>query len=40
MTVLSREIDLVADRLVTIVQTVQWNKQAHNVFENQTTVEQ
>ncbi|QXW30916.1 AIPR family protein [Aeromonas sanarellii] len=36
MTALSREIDLVADRLVTVVQAVQWNKQAHNVFENQT----
>jgi len=36
MTALSREIDLVADRLVTVVQAVQWNKQARSVFENQT----
>ena len=34
MTALSREIDLVADCLVTVVQTVQWNKQARSVFEN------
>lgn len=33
---LSREIDLVADRLVTVVQAVQWNKQARSVFENKT----
>lgn len=31
---LSREIDLVADRLVSAVQAVQWNKQARSVFEN------
>lgn len=34
LTALSREIDLVADRLVTVVQAVQWNKQARSVFEN------
>lgn len=34
MTALSREIDLVADRLVTVVQAVQWNKQARSIFEN------
>jgi len=33
---LSREIDLVADRLVNVVQAVQWNKQARSVFENKT----
>lgn len=33
-TELSREIDLVADRLVNVVQPVQWNKQARSVFEN------
>lgn len=33
---LSREIDLVADRLVHVVQAVQWNKQARSVFENKT----
>lgn len=31
---LSREIDLLADRLVIVVQAVQWNKQARSVFEN------
>ena len=36
MTALSREIDLVADCLVTVVQAVQWNKQARSVFENKT----
>jgi AIPR protein len=36
LTVLSREIDLVADRLVYTVQAVQWNKQARSVFENKT----
>lgn len=36
MTALSREIDLVADRLVTVVQAVLWNKQARSVFENKT----
>ena len=36
LTALSREIDLVADRLVTVVQAVQWNKQARSVFENKT----
>jgi hypothetical protein len=35
-TALSREIDLVADRLVNVVQAVQWNKQARSVFENKT----
>jgi len=34
LTALSREIDLVADRLVNVVQAVQWNKQARSVFEN------
>ncbi len=34
LTGLSREIDLVADRLVSVVQAVQWNKQARSVFEN------
>lgn len=33
---LSREIDLVADRLLNVVQAVQWNKQARSVFENKT----
>lgn len=36
VTALSREIDLVADRLVTVVQAVQWNKQSRSVFENKT----
>lgn len=36
LTALSREIDLVADRLVTVVQAIQWNKQARSVFENKT----
>jgi hypothetical protein len=36
LTALSREIDLVADRLVNAVQAVQWNKQARSVFENKT----
>ena len=36
LTALSREIDLVADRLVNVVQAVQWNKQARSVFENKT----
>lgn len=36
LTALSREIDLVADRLVSVVQAVQWNKQARSVFENKT----
>jgi hypothetical protein len=36
LTVLSREIDLVADRMVNAVQTIQWNKQARSVFENKT----
>ena len=34
LTALSREIDLVADRLVSMAQAVQWNKQARRVFEN------
>ena len=33
---LSREIDLLSDRLVTVVQAVQWNKQARSIFENKT----
>ena len=32
----AREIDLVADRLVSVAQAVQWNKQARRVFENKT----
>ncbi|UQP97345.1 AIPR family protein [Xanthomonas arboricola pv. juglandis] len=36
LTALSREIDLVADRLVNVVQAVQWNKQARSIFENKT----
>lgn len=36
LTALSREIDLVADRLVNAVQAIQWNKQARSVFENKT----
>jgi AIPR protein len=36
MTALSREIDLVADRMVNTVQTSHWNKQARSVFENKT----
>jgi len=36
LTALSREIDLVADRLVSVSQAVQWNKQARSVFENKT----
>lgn len=36
LTVLSREIDLVADRLVSVVQAFQWDKQARSVFENKT----
>ena len=34
LTALSREIDSVADRLVSVVQAIQWNKQARSVFEN------
>lgn len=36
LTALSREIDLVSDRLVSVVQAVQWNKQARSVFESKT----
>lgn len=36
MTVISREVDLVAERLVSAVQGTQWNKQARSVFENKT----
>ena len=34
LTALSREIDSVADSLVSVVQAIQWNKQARSVFEN------
>lgn len=33
---LSHEIDLVANRMVNVVQAIQWNKQARSVFENKT----
>lgn len=33
---ISHEVDLVCDRLVSSVQSVQWNKQARSVFENKT----
>ncbi len=36
LTAISREVDLVCDRLVSSVQGVQWNKQARSVFENKT----
>ncbi|MHA6848800.1 AIPR family protein [Ralstonia syzygii] len=36
MTVISREVDLACDRLVSVIQGVQWNKQARSVFENKT----
>ena len=36
LTALSREIDEVADRMVSVVQALQWNKQARSVFENKT----
>ncbi len=36
LTAISREADLVCERLVSCVQGVQWNKQAHGVFENKT----
>lgn len=36
MTAISREVDLVCERLVSSVQGVQWNKQARSVFENKT----
>lgn len=34
LTAISREVDLVCERLVSSVQGVQWNKQARSVFEN------
>ena len=36
LTAVSREIDIVAERLVHVVQSIQWNKQARSVFENKT----
>lgn len=36
LTALSREIDSVADSLVSVVQANQWNKQARSIFENKT----
>lgn len=36
LTAISREVDLVCQRLVSTVQDVQWNKQARSVFENKT----
>ncbi|KUO97676.1 hypothetical protein AR276_21005 [Stenotrophomonas maltophilia] len=33
---ISHEVDIVCDRLVSSVQSVQWNKQARSVFENKT----
>ncbi|ANE55069.1 AIPR family protein [Methylomonas sp. DH-1] len=36
MTAISREVDLVSERLVTAVQGILWNKQARAVFENKT----
>ncbi|HCF7248315.1 TPA: AIPR family protein [Pseudomonas aeruginosa] len=36
LTAISREVDLVCERLVSSVQGVQWNKQARSVFENKT----
>lgn len=33
---ISREVDLVSERLVSVVQGVQWNKLARSVFENKT----
>ncbi|CAJ9335917.1 abortive infection phage resistance protein [Burkholderia pseudomallei] len=36
LTAISREIDLVSERLVNVVQGMQWNKQARSVFENKT----
>jgi hypothetical protein len=36
MTAISREVDLVCERLVRSVQDEQWNKQARSVFENKT----
>lgn len=33
---ISREVDVVAERLVGVTQAVQWNKQARSVFENKT----
>lgn len=35
-TVISREVDLVSECLVSVVQGMQWNKQARAVFENKT----
>lgn len=36
LTAISREVDLVCERLVSSVQGVQWNKQARSVFESKT----
>lgn len=36
LTAISREVDLVCERLVSSVQGEQWNKQARSVFENKT----
>lgn len=36
LTAISRDIDLVAQRLVSATQAIQWNKQARSVFENKT----
>jgi hypothetical protein len=36
MTTISREVDLVSERLVSAVQGAQWNKQARSIFENKT----
>ena len=36
MTAISREVDLVSERLVSAVQGAQWNKQARSIFENKT----
>ena len=36
LTAISREVDLVCERLVSSVQGVQWNKHARSVFENKT----
>lgn len=36
LTAISREVDLICERLVRSVQSLQWNKQARSVFENKT----
>lgn len=36
LTAISREVDLVCERLVSSAQSVQWNKQARSLFENKT----